>query len=262
MSRTSFEKEIENFVAIPKLYLIANLDILGVQNKLLHSNEKENTVILTKLNHFMEEAKNGSKETFGLVHALDTICFSDNIVVTLEANDKNNDFVEKCHYLILYVMTLQIDALTKGFLLRGSIKFGELFIDKNKNFICGKGLVETYAQESNLAVFPRIITMDCELLKIIEDIKLNNEQILKDVFRKDVDDIYYLDYMQLLSITPKLTNELVLKVKNNYIKYLASEREINEQIKQKHDWHINYFNNFCDRVSLPEYKIEVANASN
>ena len=130
-NRIAFEKEIENFVAIPKLYLIANLDILGVQNKLLHSNEKENTVILTKLNHFMEEAKNGSKETFGLVHALDTICFSDNIVVTLEANDKNNDFVEKCHYLILYVMTLQIDALTKGFLLRGSIKFGELFIDKN-----------------------------------------------------------------------------------------------------------------------------------
>ena len=71
-----------------------------------------------------------------------------------------------------------------------------------------------------------------------------------------------LDYMQLLSITPKFTNELVYKTKNNYIKHLASERGINEKIEQKHDWHINYFNNFCDRVNLPEYKIEVANASN
>lgn len=262
MTRTSFEKELENFVAIPKKYLIANLDILGVQNKLLHSNEKENAVILTKLNHFMEEAKNGTEATFGLVQELETVCFSDNIVVGLQIDNKIEDFVDKCHYLILYVMTLQMDALTKGFLLRGSIKFGELFIDKNKNFICGKGLVETYVQENNLTVYPRIITTDCELLKIIDDIKLSNDKILKDIFKKDFDNIYYLDYLQLLSITPNLTAELMQSVKNNYIKDLALERDINEKIKQKHDWHINYFNNFCDRVNLPEYKIEVANASN
>ena len=254
--------EYEEFVAIPTQYLIANIDVLGVKNKLLKIDEKERAVELSKLNYFIEKAKNGNEATKALIdQGLETICFSDNIVIAYNINLAINqkDLNTKCAILLLYVMSLQAEALSQNFLLRGSIKFGELFIDKNKNFICGKGLVETYIQENELANYPRIITTDIELLKMVKDIVLDNNITLREIFKKDFDNIYYLDYLQLLTITPELTDDIMQKVKNRYEQDMSSERVLNEKIKQKHDWHVNYFNSFCDRVNLPEYKIEVNN---
>lgn len=244
----------------PSQYLIANLDVLGIQNKMLCSDPKKRSMYLSLLHDFIEDAKKGSEATMAVKAPLDIICFSDNIVVAYNTSnaESTEDRINKCHYLILYVLCLQVQALARGFFLRGSIKFGELYIDKEINFTCGQGLVETYIEESKEAIYPRVITKDKELLKIIDNIELQNGYVLKDIFMKDSDEKSFLDFLQMFDIADNL-EELLESTKYNYENHLQQERNIHAKIQQKHDWFINYFNNFCDRNSLCEYKIEVMN---
>jgi hypothetical protein len=245
----------------PSNYLIANLDVLGIQSKLQNENEQESKINLSLLHDFIKEAKEGTLATYKLVEQLDTICFSDNIVIALKRQESlnNANFIKNCHCLILYVLCLQSLALANGFLLRGSIKFGDLYIDKEINFICGTGLIETHIEESNVAIYPRVITTDKDLLNMIGDIKLPQGYVLKNIFIKDSDDIYYLDYLQMFDIG-RDTEEILMKSKVDYEKNFARDKITDKKVKTKHQWHINYFNNFCDRVNLPKYKIEVINA--
>ena len=245
----------------PSEYLIANLDILGISNQFKSENERERICSLSLLRNFMEEAKNGSEATFGILEPLETICFSDNIVAAYNTKNAQSqeDLINNVHYLILYVLSIQAKAFANSFLLRGAIKFGELYIDKDLNFTCGKGLIETYELESKEAIYPRIITQDDRLLDMIDDIQLSNGFVLKEILKKDNDDKYFLDYLQMFTIAND-TEELLKNAKSNYCKYLLKDRCINENIRKKHDWHINYFNKFCERVNLVQYKIEVVDA--
>ncbi len=247
----------------PSQYLIANLDILGIQNKMLCSDPQKRSMYLSLLHDFIEEAKEGSEATMAVKAPLDIICFSDNIVVAYNTSNAKSteDRINKCHYLILYVLCLQTLALARGFFLRGSIKFGELYIDNEINFTCGQGLVETYIEESKEAIYPRVITKDKELLKIIDNIKLQNGYVLKDIFMKDADEKSFLDFLQMFDIANDLEVHLEL-TKYNYENHLQQERNMDVKIQQKHDWFINYFNNFCDRNNLSEYKIELADSLN
>ena len=242
----------------PSQYLIANLDILGIQNKMLCSDPQKRSMYLSLLHDFIEEAKEGSEATMAVKAPLDIICFSDNIVVAYNTSNAKSteDRINKCHYLILYVLCLQTLALARGFFLRGSIKFGELYIDNEINFTCGKGLVETHQEESELSIYPRVITTDKNLLEIIGDISLSNGHILKDVFIKDADGIFFLDFLQMFCISSDIKEQMKI-AKGCYNKYFAKDRYVNAKIQQKHDWYINYFNNFCDRNNLSEYKIEL-----
>lgn len=247
----------------PSQYLIANLDILGIQNKMLCKSEEERIYELSVLNSFIKEAKFGNPATKGLLDHLDSICFSDNIVVTYNTANATSeqDLKDKCCYLVLYVLSLQALALVQGYFLRGSIKFGELYIDKEINFTCGKGLVETYLEESQLAIYPRVITKDKKLLELIGDMSLQNGHVLKDIFIKDADGIFFLDFLQMFCITSDIKEQMQI-AKDCYNKYFLKDRYVNAKIQQKHDWYINYFNNFCDRNNLSEYKIELADSLN
>lgn len=243
-------------------YLIAYLDILGIRERLSSKDENIRKFHLSVLNHFVEQAKKGCGSAEYLLDDIDIVCYSDNLLFAYDTTKANNqyDYIHKCHCLIVYVLCMQELALANGFMVRGSVLFGDLYIDKEKNFVCGKGLIDVYLQESQLAIYPRIITKDEELLSIIEDISLGGGSKLKNILRKDFDNIYYIDYLQMLATTKDLPVQLK-DMQERYQKDFVKERT-NPKIIQKHDWHINYFNNFCDRVSLPEYKIEVANASN
>ena len=247
-------------IIMPSRYLIANLDVLGIKKQM--SNDKN--LVLSMLYSFIREAKKGNPATQGLLDFFEPICFSDNIVLAYNTSSaiSEQDYNDKCHYLILYVLCLQTQALAKGFFLRGSIKFGDLYIDKEINFTCGKGLVETHQEESELPIYPRVITTDKNLLEIIGDISLSNGHILKDVFIKDFDGLYFLDFLQMLCIDQNYEEIQLQAFRDNYMKYLMKNREINFKIQQKHDWFITYFNNFCDRKNLNQYKIEVLSAAN
>ena len=241
-------------IIMPSRYLIANLDVLGIKKQM--SNDKN--LVLSMLYSFIREAKKGNPATQGLLDFFEPICFSDNIVLAYNTSSaiSEQDYNDKCHYLILYVLCLQTLALARGFFLRGSIKFGELYIDNEINFTCGKGLVETHQEESELSIYPRVITTDKNLLEIIGDISLSNGHILKDVFIKDADGIFFLDFLQMFCISSDIKEQMKI-AKGCYNKYFAKDRYVNAKIQQKHDWYINYFNNFCDRNNLSEYKIEL-----
>ena len=73
---------------------------------------------------------------------------------------------------------------------------------------------------------------------------------------KDADEKSFLDFLQMFDIANDLEVHLEL-TKYNYENHLQLERNMDAKIQQKHDWFINYFNNFCDRNNLSKYRIEL-----
>ena len=239
-------------------HLIAYLDILGTRKRLISNNRIENDKNISILKNFILYAKNGYSSTGYLLEDIDTICFSDNLLVAYDTTKakESNELFYKCQNLIIYIMCLQGLALTYGFLIRGVIGFDELYLCKEENFVCGTGLVNADEIEKKIAIYPRIITYDKELLKRMKTITINGQK-LNDIFIKDFDNIHYLNYLQMATITKDFV-ELLKTWHDIYLEEMIKERT-DKKIIQKHDWHINYYNSFCDKRNYSQYKIDLNN---
>lgn len=241
-------------------YLIAYLDLLGIKKKLCSSDKKEQILTMTLLEKVINDAKYGSYSTEFLIDNIDVLVFSDNILIAYDTEKSVSEqgYIDEVCKLVLYVMCLQTMALVNGFFLRGSIGFGDLYIDKKKNFVCGSGLITAYTNESQNAIYPRIITDDSELLNIVNaGLKLQNGYVISKPFTKDNDSIYFLDYLQMLGCIKQDLPMHLLKNKEHYEKYQVLLPNEDEKVKSKHQWHINYFNNYCKQVGYAQNQIEV-----
>lgn len=123
--------------------------------------------------------------------------FSDSIVVSFEIEELDDLFLA-----IANTRLLILELVYKGFLCRGGIALGKLIHTKESIF--GPALVEAYELESKAAIYPRVIVNENSLLNAfvvyIEKKKVYNENTItdfteiKNLFSKDFDGNYYLDY--------------------------------------------------------------------
>lgn len=236
-------------------YLIAYIDILGIQNKICSNDESTKQLTIIFLNNLWDETLNTIKSIQPLATGFEKIIFSDNIVIALKTENMDEQTIKtKSNELFLFVMCIQYLAFIKGFLVRGSISFGELYIDSNKNFVCGAGLVKTYKEESNLALYPRIISIDNNVLKLSDNITISSKTQIHNPFILAEDGIYYLDFMQVALITG--SHNIIKRGKNIYEKELQRNPISDSKIIQKNQWFINYYNNFCERYTVTDAKIQ------
>ena len=127
---------------------------------------------------------------------------------------------------------------------------GELFI--SDEIVWGKGLIEAYFLENDVAIYPRII-MSNELLKLYNENKGEGLNLYA-LIQEDFDGYWFLDFLVAFpSITNIPTiNKVLLNQSINY--QLASPR-----IKQKFNWTLSYFNSHClkfkDRGEYDQYVI-------
>ena len=232
-------------------HLIAYIDILGFKNLL----KKNQNIYISILYDFIKNVKCGAPGTGKLAEMFSTIVFSDNVVIAYEIEGLENSKIREIASLMFcYLMCIQTQALSNSFLLRGAIKIGDLYINKESNFIIGMGLSDTYMQESNLAIYPRIITTDKNVLSIANELDLGNGISISNYWIKDVDNIFYLDYLQTTQMTNDKTSMLIA-FQNALNNDLRNQNFSDEKEKQKYAWHINYFNNFCERFNQPQLKI-------
>lgn len=166
-----------------------------------------------------------------------TKIFSDNIIIALpcsemDSND-NNTPVIALNRMTAIIGALQRSFLEHNILSRGSITYGDLFIDDLMVF--GSALIQAYELESKVAVFPRVV-----LSKQVQEhdarIDIENEAISINNLREDSDEMFFLDYLNY----PKDPNVQSLILQSTQWVTDSICRENDARILQKLGWHKNY----------------------
>lgn len=158
-------------------YYVASLDLLGTKNMILHDDTDEH------LNHIFNIYKSWKKirTIDGYFDQLKVKIFSDNILIACNAENGNLErFLE-------YVAYMAEHFLINGYIIRGGISKGRLYIDDL--MVWGTGLVNAYLLESEQAIYPRII-LDPDILGEIT--KRTKEYLIV----LDCDGKYYFNYIR------------------------------------------------------------------
>ena len=254
-------------------YFLAYLDILGTKD--IVARDKDDRY-LNNLNKIYEKAISTKSiiNDWNNFH-INAKIFSDNILLFIKADEQNDR--DKLKALIGLASMIQCAALMQGYLLRGSVTYGNFF--ENERFVHGQALVRAVNLEEKNAIYPRIIIddncLDCFQLITTRDencsscknkertndvcIKYCNRKIIK----QDVDDVYFANsYYHNIGIA------IFEKFKKQLLVYLSKNKG-NLTVKQKVMWSINYHNDFCRKdLDLGRFagnpiitEEEIANAS-
>lgn len=129
--------------------IVAFVDVLGFKELI---SKKDVESIEKYFTYVGEQLKIGFKS-----YEIDFFLISDALVIYSK--------YDEAHLVALIdkIAHLQARLLTIKILVRGSISFGDLYVDKSKNIIVGQGLVNAYLLEQR-AYYPRVI-LDREFLK-------------------------------------------------------------------------------------------------
>lgn len=171
--------------------LVIYIDVLGFSDFVnyttisrINVDEKVKQIdsFLAMVRNFFNENENSAK----LSTTKQITSFSDLLIVSIDLKEIDNIDLE-----IMEVYYLLLNAINKGFLLRGSIVYGKLI--HNKEVIFGSGLIEAYNREKTIAKYPRVI-IDKAIVKDIRELSINDQNInIDDVISCDSDGLYYID---------------------------------------------------------------------
>lgn len=229
-------------------HIIAYLDFLGVKKRICSGD----TEFINQLKFIYHKAKqncqkiNDCTDNMKLTPIKQQI-FSDNIVFAQEINTKNT--VYQVFNFILFVSAYLHQALLAGFLVRGGITIGDLYIDNT--FVSGKALIKAYQLESQIAIYPRVV-IDFDVFGILSTL---DDMIMKNFSLPVGDDlIYCIDGFRVIFRPPgkRIVLEKIRKAILETCKY-----ERNFKIVQKHLWVITQFNDFCTAQKQDKYQINV-----
>ena len=229
--------------------LVAFIDILGFKNIIYASDTKP----ITKYFDFVFSTFNRVSKKRGFNYHL----ISDSIVVSTSLSKEN---------LILLTRTLcvlQSRLLAEGILVRGSISYGQLYLNKSKNIIVGNGLINAYNLEQQ-AIYPRII-IDKTLIKMYYEGTVAAITELKWVLFESPlsfkSDFIYLNYCRSFSLSNQNPHfKTVLQLfKDNYYKNVNIDKyewlktHISISIKEQ----LEYLNIQIDKTPKERYKMRV-----
>ena len=120
-----------------------------------------------------------------------------------------------------------------GWLLRGGISIGQLFIDDV--MVWGEALLRSYYLEDKVANYPRIIIEKQVVIEIAHDRQLGGYVC------KDFDNLCFLNYLK----DCHFCGEMLM----NSFEMMQREigKDIDEKTYQKFCWHMNFVNSELDR---------------
>lgn len=157
----------------------------------LKENLKEQFVAFIDVMGFSNLVKSGKINTLEsyfdtVTKVLDNISQSSDIIKSFLISDSiilispkgKNGLVKLLHA----IKKIQSELLSKKILLRGAVAFGEVYYNKNKNIIVGKGFIRAYLLEKE-AIYPRVI-IDPQIIKIYNSESPDKATFLKGINRK------------------------------------------------------------------------------
>lgn len=202
-------------------YCIAYLDILGTKEKISNDNNNE---FLNYLNMLYEDAIEECNSPFSIKKEDIFIkIFSDNILIAIPIDKKDENRIKKIEKLICIVANIQNEIIREGYFVRGAIVEGEFF--KNDIFVYGKALAKAVKLEEEIAIYPRVI------------VEKEIYELFPHYFYPSGDGNYFINNFIFWQGLEEST------VKYNLLEALKMNKD-NEKVKQKIMWLISYFNTF------------------
>lgn len=219
------EKECKNETR----HIIAILDLLGASEMIMSDQSEDVMNAISDMFKDAEEKWPYVEHAPSILQGIKSVTFSDNIALALELPDElsTNDLNIAIESFITYISVFQGAAMKNGFLFRGGITVGPLYMDSSTNFVWGKALVVAHILEEKTAIYPRVV-----LSRQFEEF-----QVLKTArIKRDFDGMYFVDYFSKIKEKfPDWIEKNKRIIKEKYIKY-----EGKEHILQKYSWLENY----------------------
>ena len=219
-------------------YIVGYLDLLGAKSQM--NNDADSTFLRTVYDCYKtaEAFTTNMREIIG--SPFKTKIFSDNIIIALPSagTEPNNHPIIALNRMSAIVGMLQRTLLGRNILSRGSITYGELFIDDL--IVFGKALIQAYEIESTVALFPRVVISE-DAQKYDTKLEPNNRHTSVNHLRKDNDGMFFLDYLNF----PE--DPTVQSLVEQSLKWTEEEINRNNKMRvlQKLEWHKNYLESIC-----------------
>jgi hypothetical protein len=208
----------------------------------------------------------GMRDTYSVRVFSDSILFA----CPIENDVESLNFIEgidEFSFIFTELQSLQLQLVNEGYFLRGAISVDELFMDDV--IIYGMGIIDSYEAENKAAKYPRIILTETArflLEEIVEksDVLYNDNKIMRDLnrrnylehyARKDDDDLYFVNYLEVINIGDYPFLDELEKHKQMVEDRLNQYRD-NPCVLQKYQWVAKYHNSFCNQHGHSGHMIE------
>lgn len=178
-------------------HIIAYFDILGYKENIRKNQDEFFGSIQYFIEEFLLKQVNILKNEF--LNDLQYRVFSDNFIFALPIDSNALETAKKIHAMEKLISFIEFSIIYRYYwFIRGCIHIGDLFI--NQNFVFGKGLVEAYKYENEIAIFPRIIITSAVVneIKNIDFPQLTLYQ-LQQIYDSRLRTIYNDDFREYIS---------------------------------------------------------------
>ena len=245
--------------------IVAFIDILGFK-EIVERSARDNSVLsklYSALNTFKskeniqeewgldlmeieEDAQKKGVGTFDIRNSVRVTCFSDSIVIS--ATYTEEDIHQVVSSLIGHISFLGAKLLSEGILLRGGMANGQLYHDQHGTVV-GKGMIDAYLIESNLAKMPRIVLSPQLIKKLNYPLERKADRYPYHQYVKRFGDgivgFTQLEVLCVLQSSSLLTNEQLKKdlelIRKEIIAGL-DENMANPSVYEKYNWLKNEYN--------------------
>lgn len=232
--------------------LVSYFDILGFRKIVAELSPDQ---VASKLQALARSSSPGSAiaETFGNTFTN----FSDLVLrtVPVEPNSRLQGEEGLLYCELLELGFVQAELITDGVLLRGSITFGDIFIDDKTVF--GPALIRAYELEDQVAIAPRVI-VDPEVFPLLEQYPVLRRHAVEDemqylchLLKKDTDGVWFIDYLRIMAAQAddQAAYLRFLKAHRQLILDRLSEfRQLNS-VLTKYGWLVNYHNTWVNGLN-------------
>lgn len=240
-----------------EMCIVGYLDILGSKQRILEDNSDSS---LNSVYNLYNSTQNLFKKLKGVEYYKDikTRIFSDNIVIfypldskafkKLKLDNKIQNISVALSIINLLSSIFQIIAFSGlKWCVRGGISMGSIY--NNGTLLWGKGLVQSYDIESNIATYPRVVVDK----KLIETLSLsdNKKMLEESLIGVAEDGEYYVDFvavMNLLSERP----DVGMQIHEMFEKNFAELESDNEKVLDKYRWFVKTYANSMNNPELLE----------
>lgn len=227
---------------------IAFIDVLGFSHHISKTTKDEKHFkmiqeVFNYISELKEDNDNGilSQKELGK----EVTVFSDSFVISYPTKMPGSSF-----YLLLDIIHIQLDMLSKGILMRGATTVGGLFHDDN--IVYGPAMITAYDLESNVAVYPRVLVSE----KLIEsgvhypaepNTPLMEKGYIQSLLKKDFDSQLFIDILSQHQEVDDFESYLyTVEIIKNMIEKNLIDNKFEPHILVKYEWLKNYYNSIID----------------
>jgi hypothetical protein len=232
--------------------LVSYFDILGFRKIVAEFSPEQ---VASKLQALARFSSPGSTiaETFGNTFTN----FSDLVLRTIpvDPNPRLRGGEGLLYCELLDLVFVQAELIADGVLLRGSITFGDIFIDDKTVF--GPALIRAYELEDQVSIAPRII-VDPEVFPLLDKYPVLRAHAVEDemqylcrLLKKDADGVWFIDYLRVMAaqVDDQAAYLRFLKAHKQLILDRLPEFNQLSSVLTKYGWLVTYHNSWVNSLN-------------